>query len=136
VVRESRVSVPPVPLLVGIRTASHPGYDRIVFDFRGQLPGYDIRYVSRVIKDPSGEPARVPGRRFLLIRFEPTDAHDTTGRPTAPRAATVNLPMLRAYQVVGDFEAVVSVALGLDDTVAFRVGELGSPSRIYVDIAA
>jgi hypothetical protein len=100
------------------------------------LPGYDIRYVARVVKDPSGEPAQVPGRRFLLIRFQPTDAHDTAGRPTAPRAATVNLPMLRAYQVVGDFEAVVSIALGLDDTVGFRVGELRNPNRIYVDVAA
>ncbi len=136
VVRKSRISVPPVPLLVGIRTASQPGYDRIVFDFQGQLPGYDIRYVSRVVEDGSGETVQVPGRRFLLIRFDPANAHDEAGRATAPRSATVNLPMLRAYRMVGDFEAVVSVALGLDDTVGFRVGELGSPNRIYVDIAA
>lgn len=136
VVRRSQVSVPPVPLLVGIRTAAQPGYDRIVFDFQGQLPGYDIRYVSRVVEDGSGETVQVPGRRFLLIRFDPANAHDEAGRATAPRAATVNLPMLRAYRMVGDFEAVVSVALGLDDTVGFRVGELGSPNRIYVDIAA
>ncbi|HEX2418217.1 MAG TPA: hypothetical protein VHJ83_08880 [Micromonosporaceae bacterium] len=44
--------------------------------------------------------------------------------------------MLRAYQVVGDFEAVVSVALGLDDTVGFRVGGLSNPNRIYLDVAA
>ena len=136
VVRGRQVSVPPVPMLIGIRTAAHPGFDRIVFDFEGQLPGYEIRYVDRVIKEPSGEPATVPGRRFLRIRFEPTDAHDDTGRVTAPRAATVNLPMLRAYQVVGDFEAVVSVALGLDDTVGFRVGGLSNPNRIYLDVAA
>jgi hypothetical protein len=136
VVRPPQVSVPPVPMLVDIRTAAHPGFDRIVFEFQGQLPGYDIRYVSQVIEDGSGETVQMPGRRFLLIRFEPTNAHDEAGHGTAPRSATVNLPMLRAYRMVGDFEAVVSVALGLDDTVGFRVGELSGPNRVYLDVAA
>jgi hypothetical protein len=42
--------------------------------------------------------------------------------------------MIEAYAVTGDFEAVVTVVLGLDDVVAYRVGEL--PGRIYVDVAA
>jgi hypothetical protein len=36
--------------------------------------------------------------------------------------------------VVGDFEGHVSIAIGLDDVVGFRVGEL--PGRIYLDVAA
>ena len=28
----------PVPTLVGIRAAHHPGFDRVVFEFRGGLP--------------------------------------------------------------------------------------------------
>jgi hypothetical protein len=42
--------------------------------------------------------------------------------------------MLKAYRIVGDFEGVVTVALGLDDVVGFRVGEL--PGRLYIDVAA
>jgi len=34
----------------------------------------------------------------------------------------------------GDYEGYVSIALGLDDVVGYRVGEL--PGRIYVDVAA
>jgi hypothetical protein len=41
--------------------------------------------------------------------------------------------MLRAYAIAGDFEGHVSVALGLNATAGYRVGEL--PGRIYLDVA-
>ena len=51
--------------------------------------------------------------------------------------ATLDHPMLRGYVITGDFEAVLNVALGLDDVVGFRVGEIpGAPGRVYVDVAA
>ncbi|MEV4536660.1 hypothetical protein AB0J82_23020 [Asanoa sp. NPDC049518] len=130
------VAVPPVPVVVRIRHAQHPadGYDRIVFDVSGALPGYDVRYVARPIGDATGEPVSMPGRRFLQIRLMPADAHDQSGASAVPRSRTLGYPMLEAYAVTGDFEAVVTIVLGLDDVVAFRVGEL--PSRIYVDVAA
>jgi hypothetical protein len=129
------VTVPPVPVLVGIRSAAHTaeGYDRIVFDFRGPLPGYEVRYVSQVIADASGQVLAMPGRRYLQIIFRPAQAHDDTGTAIAGRH-DLTYPMLKGYVVAGDFEAVLTIALGLDDTVGFRIGEL--PGRIYVDVAA
>jgi hypothetical protein len=131
--------VPPVPLLVGIRSAAHAdaGFDRIVFDFAGPLPGYAIRYVDEVRADPSDQPVTMPGRRYLLIVFTVAQAHTEAGETSvSPRSMTLDYSMLRGYAVVGDFEGYVSVALGLDDVVGFRVGELASPNRIYVDVAA
>lgn len=107
-------------------------------DVDGALPGYDVRYVDVVIMDPSGERATLPGRRFIVIRFEPLDAHTEAGQPTVSRAVKrLDLQAVRAYQVVGDFEAVVSVAIGLDEDhrVPFRVGSLTGPNRIYVDVS-
>jgi hypothetical protein len=131
-----QVTVPPVPTVVGIRHAQHPseGFDRIVFDVSGPLPGYQVRYVAQPIADGSGQPVSMPGRRFLQIRFEPANAHNDAGAPTVVRAQTLGHPMLEAYAVTGDFEAVVTVVLGLDDVVAYRVGELSG--RIYLDVAA
>lgn len=130
------VAVPPVPRVTGIRTAAHPeeGFDRLVLDIAGELPGYRVEYVDQPVKDGSGEPANVPGRRYLQIRLEPAQAHTDAGVATQPRARTVGYPMLEAWAITGDFEAVVTVVLGLDDVVGYRVGEL--PGRIYLDVAA
>jgi hypothetical protein len=125
------VAVPPVPAMTAIRPAQHPecGYDRITFDVTGPLPGYRIEYVDAVIEDGSGKQVEVPGNRFLVITFTPTQANGLT----SVRAQTLNYPMLTAYSVVGDFEGTVRVALGMARTTGVRVGEL--PGRIYVDVA-
>jgi len=130
------VAVPPVPVLVGVRSAAHPqeGYDRIVFDIRGALPGYSVRYVSQVRADPSDRPVAVPGRRLLLVVFTPAQAHHNSGNATVSGIHSLNLSMMRGYAVTGDFEGYVSIAIGLDDVVGYRVGEL--PGRIYLDVAA
>ncbi|WP_139217939.1 hypothetical protein [Micromonospora phaseoli] len=126
-----------MPTLLRIRSATHSGYDRITFDFAGSLPGYRVRYVDTVTADASGRTVRMPGRRYLQIRFEPAQAHSDTGDPVTPRRRTFGYPMLRGYVVNGDYEGVLNVALGLDDVVGFRVGEIpGTPGRIYLDVAA
>jgi hypothetical protein len=129
-------AVPPVPVVTGIRYGGHPedGYDRIVFDIRGSgLPGYSVRYVPQVVADGSGKPVAVPGKRFLLIVLNPAQAHTDDGTTTVTGVHNVGLPMLRAYAIAGDFEGHVSVALGLNATAGYRVGELSG--RIYVDVA-
>jgi hypothetical protein len=126
--------------LVQVRSAAHPdqGYDRITFDFKSALPGYEIRYVSEVIADGSGLPVDVPGRQHLQIIFRPAQTHDSSGtQAVTPRALTVNYPMMKAYAITGDFEAVLTVVIGLDDVVGYRIGEIpGTPGRVYLDVAA
>lgn len=127
--------VPPVPVLTGVRHAAHPegGYDRIVLDIEGGLPGYTIQYVDEVRADPSDRPVAVPGRRFLLIVLTPVQAHRDTGATTVTGVHTTGLPMLQAYAQAGDYEGHVSIALGLGAARGYRVGEL--PGRIYIDVA-
>jgi hypothetical protein len=129
-------AVPPVPVLTGIRHAAHPaeGYDRIVFDISGPAPGYSARYVDEVRADPSDRVVPVPGRAYLLLVLTPAQAHRDNGTVTVSGTHRINLPMLRSYAVVGDFEGHVSIALGLDDRVGYRIGEVSG--RIYVDVAA
>jgi hypothetical protein len=129
-----QVAVPPVPVVLAARAAAHGGYDRITFDISGPLPSYDARYVSTVTEDASGRQVAMPGRRYLQVRFRPAQGHDDAGRTTLARRALLGLPMLKGYVVTGDFEGVLTVTLGLDDTVGFRAGEL--PGRVYVDVAA
>lgn len=133
---ERHPAVPPVPVVVRVRSAAHSaeGYDRIVFDIDGALPGYQVRYVDRVHADPSDRVVEVPGRRHLLVVLTPAQAHRDNGAATVAGVHRLALPALRSYAIVGDFEGYVSIALGLDDVVGFRVGAL--PGRIYLDVAA
>jgi hypothetical protein len=128
------VPVPPVPVVTGIKAAAHAecGYDRLVLSLSGKMPSYTVRYVSRVIADPSGRVVSLPGSKYLLITLRPGQAHRGTGTPTLPRAVSApGFPRLVSYALAGDFEGVVTVAVGLSGTAGIRVGEL--PGRLYVD---
>jgi len=128
------VPVPPVPVVTAIRAATHSacGYDRMVLDVSGQLPGYTIRYADRVVADPSGKVLTVPGSRFLLITLRPTQAHRASGQSTLSTAPVhLGMPVLAGYTLAGDFEGVVTVAIGLTSAAGIRVGEL--PGHLFID---
>ncbi|NMO57279.1 hypothetical protein HH310_39660 [Actinoplanes sp. TBRC 11911] len=124
-----------MPVLLRVRSAAHSeeGFDRIVFDLSEALPGYSVRYVSRVTADPSSKAVAVPGPHHLLVVLHPAQAHLDNGTATVSGVHPLNLPMLRSYAIVGDFEGHVSIALGIEDRAGYRVGEL--PGRIYLDVA-
>jgi hypothetical protein len=130
------VAAPAMPVVTAIRTAAHPGcgYDRLVLDITGPLPSVQVRSVSQVTADPSGEPITLPGQRYLLITLQPAQAHDSSGRSTLPRSVrTLGYPALKSYAVAGDFEGVFTVALGLGGgPLSIRIGEL--PGHWYIDI--
>jgi hypothetical protein len=129
-----QVAVPPVPVTTAIRTASHPGcgYERLVLDITGPLPGYSIRDVSSVIAHPFGQAITVPGSPFLLITLRPAQAHTQSGAPTITRHSQVlGYPLLAGWALAGDFEGVVTIAVGLHAATSIRVGEL--PGRLYID---
>jgi hypothetical protein len=131
------VAVPPMPVITAIRTAAHPdcGYDRIVLDITGPTPGYTIKYVTHVTADPSGKTITLPGRSDLLITLRPAQAHTDSGSPTVTRRVQIpGHPMLKGYVLAGDFEGVLTLALGLQSTTSIRVGEF--PGRLYIDLRA
>jgi hypothetical protein len=125
-----------VPLLVAVRSAHHPGFDRITFEFKGPRPAHRIRYVSQLTEDGSGKPVHLTGGAAIEVVFHGANAHDASGKPTvSPRRFSPGLPSLKEVAQIGDFEAVVSYGLGVDHKVPFKVLELGNPSRIAVDVA-
>ena len=93
------------PTLVGIRAAHHPGYDRVVLDFRGGLPaGRQVSYVKSLVGDASGQPVRIAGQAILKVRLEPAQAHDAAGRSTAPGRVAFALPNVMTVVQAGDFK--------------------------------
>jgi hypothetical protein len=127
-------------LLEGIALGRHEGFDRIVFRFRNGIPGYRVEYVRPPLReDGSGSRVEVAGDAFVVVRMEPASGFDlTTGEGelvyTGPRRVSGSgLSVVREAVRTGDFEAVLSWAVGLADRVDFRVITLDDPARIVVD---
>ena len=108
----------------------HSTYDRFVVRVgSGGKPGYDVRYVSKIIADPSGNPVSLQGTKRLRVIIRDATAH------TLPSTITPGCSNLRQVKKAGDFEGVVSYGLGLRRKTGFRVFRLTGPTRIVIDVA-
>lgn len=124
------------PTLVAIRAGHHPGFDRVVFVFRGGLPSTrDAGYVATLLGDGSGLPVRVAGRAILQVSLSAAQAHDAGG-PTAPARRVFVTPNVITAVQSGDFEGVTTYGIGLAKRTAFHVFTLRHPDRVVVDIRA
>jgi hypothetical protein len=124
------------PTLVDVRAGSHTGYDRVVFEFRGAVPEHRIRYVDQLVEDGTGDPVSVAGAADLEVVFEGANAHEEDGSPTiSPRRFSPGLPAVKEIAQLGDFEAVVSYGIGVDQRRPIQVSTLSNPSRLVVDIS-
>ncbi|GIM90674.1 AMIN-like domain-containing (lipo)protein [Paractinoplanes toevensis] len=121
-------------MITGIRYAAHQdGYDRLVLDIPGALPGYSAKYVKEVRRDGSGEKVSMPGYAFILIVLHPAQAHRADGTPTVSGIHRTGLAGIMSYAVVGDYEGYVSIALGASGVQRYNVAELSD--RVYIDVA-
>src|SRR4051794_39879821 len=86
-------AAPVTPTLVAIRAAHHPGFDRVVFVFRGGLPASRrVGYVRRLLGDGSGSPIRVAGRAVLQVSLSPAQAHGAGGGATVATRRVFTTP--------------------------------------------
>lgn len=123
------------PVLVAVRAAHHPGYDRVVFEFSGAIPSLRrIGYVTKLIEDASGRTVPVAGRAILRLVFQGANAHTPSGRPTVPSRTAYDLPNVITTVKAGDFEAYVTYGIGLAKRTSYQVTRLSRPSRIVIDI--
>jgi hypothetical protein len=125
------------PTLTDVRAGSHPGFDRVVFEFRGgAVPQHRVAYVQQLVEDASGKPVSVAGAADLEVVFHGANAHDSSGAPTvSPRRFSTGLPAVKEIAELGDFEAVVSYGIGVDVRRPIKVSTLSNPSRLVIDVS-
>ncbi|MFJ2031491.1 hypothetical protein [Streptosporangium sp. NPDC087985] len=134
---EVRRAVGEPPTVIGARFAEHEGFDRVVIDLKGEMPGYSVRWVSQLVQDGSGDPIDAKGGAYLQVSMNPAVAHSESGSPTWVGGPIFQAQLGNVQNVVktGDFEAVVGVGIVLDHRAAFRVTEQKNPSRLVIDVA-
>ena len=125
-----------VPLLTAIRAAHHPGYDRLVFEFRGPLPAHrTVRYVPQLYRDGSGLPVQGAGSARLLVSVRDAAGHNNANRVTyGPASRVYALPKVIQVKNIGDFESVLTFGVGLARQTPMHVHLLRQPSRVVVDV--
>jgi hypothetical protein len=124
------------PTLVDVRAARHPGFDRVVFEFRGAVPQHTVRYVGQLVEDGSGKPVSVAGAADLEVVFHGANAHAEDGTPSVrPKRFSPGLTAVKEVAQIGDFEAVVSYGIGLDRRRPLTVSTLSGPSRLVIDVS-
>jgi hypothetical protein len=122
------------PELVSVRTARRATYDRVLFTFRGAMPGYRVGYVATV-RDEADRPLALRGGTHLVVAFTPALAHRPDGAPTFQGGTiTTDYPELRQVRFAGDFEGRVTFGVGVARRGGFRVTELTAPNRVAVDV--
>ena len=124
-----------VPALVtGVRVARHDGFDRVVVDFKGDIPGYAVRWTSKVETEGAGKVIDLKGGRALHVMLIPAVAHTEEGTPTWSGTSAEPLTAVTGIVSTGDFEGHVGIALISDRTRTFRVKEYTGPSRLVIDV--
>jgi hypothetical protein len=134
-IREHAGAGEPVSL-VAVRSGRHRDFDRVVFEFRGRLPGYRLEYVDRPVRAcGSGEPLSLPGDGWLLVSLTPARAHTETGEALVSETRrAVDYPVLRTLARTCDFEGTVGWVLALAEPNRYRVLTLDNPPRLVVDV--
>jgi hypothetical protein len=131
-----------IALLERVALGSHEGYDRVVFQFRNALPGYRVEYVEPPLRqDGSGDVVDVAGNAFVNVRMEPASGFDVgTGEgvlvydgPRRVAGSSAGTTAVVEVVRIGDFEAQLNWAVGLDERTDFRVLTLDGPPRLVVD---
>jgi hypothetical protein len=120
--------------LTKIRPASHAadGYDRIVFDFSGGIPSWDLtrQESPAFVRDASGQEVSLDGTAGLKLIFRGADL--SSGVPTEAKPAFTSI---REIAQIGNFEGVLTYGIGISSAQCVRVLELSGPSRLVVDVA-
>jgi hypothetical protein len=120
--------------LFAVATACHREFDHLVVRARLATPGYDVRYVARVVADPSGRTVRLLGAKRIRVVLRQARGHTDGGTSLLPAVQTPLCPNLRQVKAAGDFEGVVSLGLGLRRKTGFRVFRLSAPTRVVIDV--
>ena len=135
-----------VAVLSQVRIAPHDTFDRVVFEFTGAtLPqatinGPQANGPGVVTADPSGSPVVVSGAQVLTVAMSPAVATYAASNPPGPlySGPTAFNPTDTANVVhvvqIGDFESVLTWAIGLRGAATPSVSVLSAPTRVVVDI--
>lgn len=124
--------------ITDVRVGTHPGYDRVVFEFARGVPEVSLdRAVPPFTADASGLPIAVEGESILrlVMRGGTKQTDDGTSSYDGPTDFDPDSPVVVDLVEGGDFEAQSTWYIGLSSDACVRVAlaDNGLP-RLVIDI--
>lgn len=125
-----------------VRVARHEDFDRVVWEFSsGDRPTVRVRYDDDPREPGSGNPVDVSGQTALHMTAQSaTDVGAELYAPSAQpydgpeRVEGTNTTTVTEAVALGDFEANMEWAVGVNERQPFRARVLRNPLRIVVDV--
>lgn len=124
-----------------VRTGSHDCYDRMVVDVSNPGAGYDVRYVSNVYADGSGQLISLTGGAKLKVSVDawPYDFNTNSVTYSAsvnqplPGVNLAGYPTFKSAKYAGSQHGRTTVGVGVRAQLPFRVMKIDN--RVVVDVA-
>lgn len=118
----------------------HDGFDRVVFEFKGnqgKLMGYSVSYTDPPFQaEDSDKIVKVHGRAFVWITLYPistTDENVEANDRIAQQQSKISMPLISEVKHVEWFEGELSYVFGLKRRTPLRVQVFSNPTRLVVD---
>jgi hypothetical protein len=123
-----------------VRAMRQKAFDRVVFEFDGTIPSYNIKYLAgRIYEDLDGKHRiKIAGSAFLQIElfvvpFDEAQAKFYQSRGFSPKGKLM-MPSLLQIEDKGEEEGFYDFLLGVSARKVYRVTELSNPARVVIDL--
>ncbi|HEY0771991.1 MAG TPA: hypothetical protein VGD31_16810, partial [Sphingobacteriaceae bacterium] len=123
------------PYLKEVRVAKNKGYDRVVFEFTGDIPRYFVESVKPPITGTADVEIKVSGKYFVGITLQLLPYPDEEAKIPAAKIpeGKLNFPVVSEIREIEWFEGDRPFVIGLKAKKLFRVQQLRNPARLVVD---
>ncbi len=122
--------------LVDVRSGRHQGFDRVVFEFSGPMPGYLVRYGPPVMRNTAAFEVQADGAVGLHVSIFGGGSWLIEGGYRPPATIVSDTTAVAEVVFVDDFEATMKWLVGVDQQRPFRVRTLSGPTRLVIDVQA
>ncbi len=122
-----------------VRVGRHQIFDRVVFEFGGSMPNYQVEYLrGRFYENEGGrQRIKIAGNAFVQVNLNliPTDEEQMKLREQNSFIPKGRLKLRSVLELdeAGLFEGYYDFLLGIRARKPFRVSELSNPLRLVID---
>lgn len=131
-----RPSEPSELVVTTMRTGSHEGFDRVVFEMQGEgKPGWYVDYSDHPTQQGSGNPIEYHGTTALTVNIDGTVYPFDLGldTPSLNRITPTDGGTVADVISAGTFEGRSQFIVGLNKRVPYSVEVLEEPTRLVIN---